>query len=347
MQQNREDRSKDLEGNIMGMLVDGVWKDVWYDTKSTGGQFKRSESQFRNFVTADGTAGPTGKAGFKAEAGRYHLYVSLACPWAHRTLIFRRLKKLEDLISVSVVHPLMLSKGWEFRPEDDAAATADDLFGASALYEVYLKADPHYSGRVTVPVLFDKQQQTVVSNESADIIRMMNSAFDGLTGSTDDFYPPALREEIDALNAVIYDTVNNGVYKAGFATTQEAYEDAVKALFATLDELETRLSTQRYLVENQLTEADWRLFTTLVRFDPVYVGHFKCNLRRIADYPNLSAYLRDLYQHKGVRETVNFTHIKHHYYRSHATINPTGIVPLGPLLDLDAPHGRDKLSPSA
>ncbi|WP_377296370.1 glutathione S-transferase family protein [Rhizobium sp. SGZ-381] len=331
----------------MGMLVDGVWQDVWYDTKSTGGKFQRSQSQFRNWVTADGSAGETGKAGFKAEAGRYHLYVSLACPWAHRTLIFRRLKKLEALISVSVVHPLMLSKGWEFRPQDDEAATSDPLFGSDALFEVYLKADPHYSGRVTVPVLFDTVEQTIVSNESADIIRMMNSAFDGLTGSTDDFYPQPLRDEINALNAKVYDTVNNGVYKAGFATSQDAYEDAVKALFAMLDELENRLSGQRYLVGNRLTEADIRLFTTLVRFDAVYVGHFKCNLSRIADYPNLSDYLRDLYQHEGVRETVNFSHIKRHYYGSHATINPTGIVPLGPVLDLDRPHGREALGPAA
>ncbi|MBP2548842.1 putative glutathione S-transferase [Neorhizobium galegae] len=331
----------------MGMLVDGVWQDVWYDTKSTGGKFQRSQSQFRNWVTADGSAGETGKAGFKAEAGRYHLYVSLACPWAHRTLIFRRLKKLEALISVSVVHPLMLSKGWEFRPQDDEAATSDPLFGSDALFEVYLKADPHYSGRVTVPVLFDTVEQTIVSNESADIIRMMNSAFDGLTGSTDDFYPQPLRDEINALNAKVYDTVNNGVYKAGFATSQDAYENAVNALFAMLDELENRLSGQRYLVGNRLTEADIRLFTTLVRFDAVYVGHFKCNLSRIADYPNLSAYLRDLYQHDGVRETVNFSHIKRHYYGSHATINPTGIVPLGPVLDLDRPHGREALGPAA
>jgi glutathionyl-hydroquinone reductase len=332
-----------MEGNIMGMLVDGVWQDVWYDTKSTGGRFKRSQSQFRNWITPDGAAGPSGAPGFKAEAGRYHLYVSLACPWAHRTLIFRALKGLTDLIPVSVVHPLMLDKGWQFRPEDDADATPDPLFGAEALYEVYLKADPHYSGRVTVPVLWDKHQNTIVSNESAEIIRMLNSAFDDITGSSENFCPQGLLGEIDAMNARVYDSVNNGVYKAGFATTQAAYEEAVTALFETLDELDAHLAKQRYLVGNRLTEADWRLFTTLIRFDAVYVGHFKCNLRRIADYPNLSGYLRDLYQHPGVRETVNLRHIKHHYYQSHATINPTGIVPLGPVLDLDSPHGRDTL----
>ena len=326
----------------MGMLVEGVWKDVWYDTKATKGHFKRSESQVRNWITADGSAGPTGEAGFKAEAGRYHLYVSLACPWAHRTLIFRKLKKLEDLITVSVVDPLMLENGWEFKGEN--GGTVDHLFGSEALWQVYVKADPTYSGRVTVPVLWDKQQNRMVSNESAEIIRMFNSAFDGLTGSKDDFYPERLRGEIDELNGLIYDTVNNGVYKAGFATTQEAYEGAVAKLFETLDTLEDRLAARRYLAGDTITEADWRLFTTLVRFDPVYVGHFKCNIRRIADYPNLSGYLRELYQWPGVEETVNLRHIKEHYYRSHKTINPTGIVPVGPDLDLDAPHGRNRLA---
>ena len=326
----------------MGMLVEGVWKDVWYDTKATKGHFKRSESQFRNWITADGSAGPSGEAGFKAEAGRYHLYVSLACPWAHRTLIFRKLKKLEDLITVSVVDPLMVENGWEFKGEN--GGTVDHLFGSEALWQVYVKADPSYSGRVTVPVLWDKQQNRMVSNESAEIIRMFNSAFDGLTGSKDDFYPERLRSEIDELNALIYDTVNNGVYKAGFATTQEAYEGAVASLFETLDTLEDRLAARRYLAGDTITEADWRLFTTLVRFDPVYVGHFKCNIRRIADYPNLSGYLRELYQWPGVEETVNLRHIKEHYYRSHKTINPTGIVPVGPDLDLDAPHGRNRLA---
>lgn len=326
----------------MGMLVDGVWHDVWYDTKSTAGRFERSKAQFRNWVTADGAAGPTGKGGFKAEAGRYHLYVSLACPWAHRTLIFRKLKGLEDLISLSIVDPLMLENGWEFHERD--GATVDHLFGSDFLYQIYLKADPAYSGRVTVPVLWDKQTGTIVSNESADIIRMFNTAFNGLTGSDSDYCPADLRPEIDALNDRIYDAVNNGVYKAGFATTQAAYESAVVPLFAMLDELEERLSTGRYLFGERLTEADWRLFTTLVRFDPVYVGHFKCNIRRIADYPNLSAYVRDLYQTPGVAETVDIRHIKHHYYRSHKTINPTGIVPVGPALDLDRPHGREALS---
>ncbi|KQR69132.1 glutathione S-transferase family protein [Rhizobium sp. Leaf341] len=325
----------------MGMLVEGIWHDVWYDTASTKGHFKRSESQFRNWVTAGGEAGPTGEGGFKAEAGRYHLYVSLACPWAHRTLIFRALKGLEDIISVSVVDYLMLSKGWEFK--DGPGDTEDHLFGAKALSEIYVRADPHYSGRVTVPVLWDKAQNKLVSNESADIIRMFNTAFDGLTGSTLDFYPAERRSEIDTLNARIYDTVNNGVYKAGFATTQEAYAESVEALFNTLDDLEERLSTRRYLTGARVTEADWRLFTTLVRFDPVYVGHFKCNIRRIADYPNLQGYLKDLYQTPGVAGTVDMRHIKHHYYESHKTINPTGIVPEGPQLDLESPHGRERL----
>lgn len=325
----------------MGRLVGGVWQDVWYDTKATKGHFKRQPSQFRNWITPDGSAGPTGEGGFKAEAGRYHLYVSLACPWAHRTLIFRNLKKLQDLISVSIVDPVMLKSGWEFKGAD--GGTVDHLFGLGALWQVYVKADPHYSGRVTVPLLWDKKQGRPVSNESAEIIRMFNSAFDGVTGCRDDYYPAALRGEIDALNERIYDTVNNGVYKSGFATTQEAYEENVVRLFATLDELEERLATRRYLTGEQITEADWRLFTTLIRFDAVYVGHFKCNIRRIADYPNLSGYLRDLYQVKGVAETVNMHHIKTHYYRSHLTINPTGIVPVGPQQDLTTPHGRDRL----
>jgi putative glutathione S-transferase len=322
----------------MGMLIEGVWHDVWYDTKETRGHFKRQESRFRNYVTADGSAGPTGEAGFKAEAGRYHLYVSLACPWAHRTLIFRKLKKLEDLISVSIVDPYMLENGWEFRGRN--GGTKDDLFGSDYLWQVYTRADPQYSGRVTVPVLWDKQKNTIVSNESAEIIRMFNSAFNGLTGSTKDFYPQDLREEIDALNAQVYDRVNNGVYKCGFATTQEAYESHVGPLFDMLDTLEARLSNGRYLFGDRMTEADWRLFTTLIRFDPVYVGHFKCNIRRIADYPNLWGYLKDLYQHPGIAETVDFYHIKHHYYGSHRMINPTGIVPSGPVMDLTSPHGR-------
>jgi putative glutathione S-transferase len=329
----------------MGMLVEGVWKDVWYDTKETRGHFKRSASQFRNWITADGEPGPSGKGGFKAEKDRYHLYVSLACPWAHRTLIFRKLKKLEDLISVSVVDPLMLENGWEFKPEADRTpgATQDHLFGSSTLWQVYVKADPNYSGRVTVPVLWDKKNNTIVSNESAEIIRMFNSAFNGLTGSKEDFYPQALQQQIDELNTLIYDTVNNGVYKAGFATTQEAYQENAIKVFETLDILEARLKQQRFLFGANQTEADWRLFTTLVRFDAVYVGHFKCNIRRIADYPNVSGYLRDLYQTPGVAETVDMRHIKEHYYRSHTMINPTGIVPVGPAINLEMAHNRQAL----
>ncbi|ODN69640.1 glutathione S-transferase family protein [Methylobrevis pamukkalensis] len=325
----------------MGLLIDGTWHDQWYDTSDTGGRFVRQASQFRNFVTADGSAGPTGSAGFAAEAGRYHLYVSLACPWAHRTLVFRTLKGLEDLITVTVVDARMGEKGWVFG--QDADRSTDPNADLDRLYEVYLRADPAYTGRVTVPVLWDRKLKTVVSNESAEIIRMFDTAFGGLTGIAPDAYPEALRGEIDALNARIYDTVNNGVYKAGFATTQEAYEEAVTALFESLDWLEDRLSSRRWLAGDHATEADWRLFTTLVRFDAVYVGHFKCNLKRIADYPALSGYLRDLYQTPGVAATVNFDHIKTHYYWSHTTINPTRIVPKGPLLDLDAPHDRARL----
>lgn len=329
----------------MGMLVEGVWKDVWYDTKETRGHFKRSASQFRNWITADGEPGPSGKGGFKAEKDRYHLYVSLACPWAHRTLIFRKLKKLEDLISVSVVDPLMLENGWEFKSEADRtpAATQDHLFGSSTLWQVYVKADPNYSGRVTVPVLWDKKTNTIVSNESAEIIRMFNSAFNDITGSQEDFYPQTLQQEIDDLNSLIYDTVNNGVYKAGFATTQDAYQENAIKVFETLDILEARLKQQRFLFGSKQTEADWRLFTTLVRFDAVYVGHFKCNIRRIADYPNVSGYLRDLYQTPGVAETVDMRHIKEHYYRSHTMINPTGIVPVGPAINLEMAHNRQAL----
>jgi len=321
----------------MGVLVDGKWQTDWYDTESTGGAFVRPTTRFRNWVTRDGAPGPTGGGDFPAEAGRYHLYVSLACPWAHRTLIFRKLKKLTEAIGVSVVHPHMLEEGWRFNEE-----WPDDLYGSRRLYELYLRADPRYSGRVTVPVLWDKQRETIVSNESADIIRMLNSAFDELADTTLDFYPEPLRTEIDALNAVIYDNVNNGVYRAGFATSQSAYEEGFRALFNTLDELEARLDEQRFLMDDVLTEADWRLFTTLVRFDAVYYGHFKCNRRRIVDYHNLSGYLRDLFQIPGVKDTVNFEHIKQHYYFSHGNINPTRIVPLGPLLILDAPHDRDR-----
>ena len=329
----------------MGMLVEGQWHDVWYDTKETKGHFKRSESQFRNWVTKDGKPGPTGDGGFKAEAGRYHLYVSLACPWAHRTLIVRKLKKLEDAITVSIVDYHMGENGWEFRDRD--GGTVDHIHGFSKLWQVYTAADMVYSGRVTVPILWDREKKTIVSNESAEIIRMLNSEFDEIGAAPVDFYPKALRDEIDAVNDRVYDAINNGVYKCGFATTQEAYEEHFAELFEALDEMEERLSRQRYLVGDRLTEADWRLFTTLVRFDAVYVGHFKCNRKRIADYPALSGYLRELYQFDGVAETVDLLHIKNHYYGSHDTINPTGIVPVGPELDFDAPHGRDHLKRAA
>ena len=326
----------------MGLLQDGKWVDQWYDTKSSGGHFVRKNSQFRNWITADGSAGPSGEGGFKAGPGRYHLYVSLACPWAHRTLIFRALKGLEDSISVSIVHWFMGDQGWTFTPED--GSTADTVNGAALLHEVYTTADPGYSGRVTVPALWDRQTGSIVSNESSEIIRMFNSAFDEVGARPGDYYPEAHRSEIDKINDRIYGTVNNGVYKAGFATAQDAYEEAVVPLFETLDWLEGRLGSQRYLTGSAVTEADWRLFPTLVRFDPVYFGHFKCNLRRIADYPNLSGYVRDLYQHPGVAETVDFLHIKNHYYGSHGTINPTRIVPMGPDVDYTAPHDRDRLS---
>ncbi|MGA1621873.1 MAG: glutathione S-transferase family protein [Synechocystis sp.] len=319
----------------MGLLVDGVWQDQWYDTTSTGGRFVRTDAQFRHWITPDGSAGPTGKSGFKAEAGRYHLYVSLACPWAHRTLIFRKLKGLDGMIDVSVVHWLMREKGWTFSPGPNVVP--DPLFQADYLYQIYLQADRHYSGRVTVPVLWDKQTQTIVNNESSEIIRMFNSAFDDIGATPGDYYPEALRSKIDGLNDRIYHTVNNGVYKCGFATTQTAYEEAIAPLFESLDWLEEILQDQRFLTGEQITEADWRLFTTLIRFDPVYVGHFKCNLRRIQDYPNLGRYLRELYHQPGIAETVNFQHIKGHYYESHLTINPTGIVPRGPILDLSNP----------
>lgn len=330
----------------MGQLIDGVWQDTWYDTKSTGGRFKRSESAFRNWVTADGSAGPTGKAGFPAERGRYHLYVSLACPWAHRTLLMRQLKGLEQMISVSVVHPLMLENGWTFAT-DFPAATGDDLYQHDFLYQLYQHADAQYSGRVTVPVLWDKQQQTIVSNESADIIRMLNSAFDAVGARAGDYYPVALREKIDELNGWIYDTVNNGVYKAGFATSQAAYEEAATALFQSLNRLEQILGQHRWLTGNQLTEADLRLWTTLVRFDPVYVTHFKCDQQRIGDYLNLNGFLRDIWQMPGIAGTVDLEHIRHHYYRSHKTLNPSGVISLGPTTHWDEPHGRDEHFPES
>ncbi|STX51943.1 S-transferase [Legionella busanensis] len=311
----------------MGLLVDGQWQDTWYDTSKTKGAFKREPSKFHNEVSEK----PDAK--FPAVANRYHLYVSLACPWAHRALIFRTLKKLTDFIDVSVVHPHMLEHGWEFKQE--MGATGDKLYGLRYLYELYCKADSNYTGRVTVPVLWDKENQTIVCNESAELIRQLNSAFNHLTGDEQDFYPPSLCAEIDAINGKIYHTVNNGVYRCGFATSQEAYEEAFEQLFATLDELETHLTQHGYLVGGQLTEADWRLFTTLIRFDAVYYGHFKTNKKRIIDYPALQEYLKRLYHYPGIKETVNFLHIKQHYYYSHQTINPSRIVPVGPELKLD------------
>ena len=313
----------------MGLLVNGEWTDQWYDTKSNDGRFVRQDSQFRAKI---------GDTEYPPEAGRYHLYVSYACPWAHRTLIFRALKGLQDIISYSVVDPLMLDQGWAFGED------GDPINGKCFLHEIYTAHHSEYTGRVTVPVLWDKKTQTIVNNESAEIIRMLNSEFNALTGNTDDYYPQELRAEIDALNAFVYSNINNGVYKAGFATTQEAYEEAVTALFDALETVEARLAKSRYLAADRLTEADWRLFTTLVRFDPVYVGHFKCNLKTLADYPNISNYVRELYQIDGIAETVHMDHIKNHYYKSHRTINPTGVVPLGPTLTFDAPHNRDSFA---
>lgn len=323
----------------MGKLVDGQWTTQWYDTKATGGRFVRQDASFRNWVTADGQPGPTGRGGFAAESGRYHLYVSLACPWAHRTLIFRQLKDLADHIGVSVVHPDMFDDGWTFETDYDGA-TGDRLLGHDFMRQVYLAADPNVTTRVTVPVLWDKKTGTIVSNESSEIIRMFNSAFNELTGNTQDFWPGEMRDEIEAVNARIYDTLNNGVYKSGFATTQLAYDEAVAALFDTMDWIEDRLASNRYLLGDRLTEADWRLFTTLVRFDPVYHGHFKCNRNRLVDFPNMWAYTRELYQYPGVAQTVNFDHITRHYYASHRSINPHGIVPVGPRLNWLEPHGR-------
>ncbi|AGT09388.1 glutathione S-transferase family protein [Paracoccus aminophilus] len=326
----------------MGLLVDGQWQDKWYDTKASGGRFERSVTAWRNWVTPDGSAGPSGQGGFAAESGRYHLYVSLACPWAHRTLIFRALKGLAPHISVSVVDPIMLENGWSFAT-GFPGATGDGLYGLPYLRDLYLRADPRASGRVTVPVLWDKARETIVSNESAEIIRMFNSAFDGLTGNRADFYPRALRPEIDALNARIYETVNNGVYKAGFATSQTAYDEAIAPLYDSLDWIENILSRKLYLAGDQVSEADWRLFTTILRYDAVYHTHFKCNRYQIRDYPNLWAWARALYQWPGIAETVDFGHITHHYYRSHPTINPSGIVPTGPVLDWNAAPNREQL----
>lgn len=316
----------------MGRLVGGVWKDDWYDTRRSGGAFVRSESFFRDRVTRDGSSG------FKAEPHRYHLYVSLACPWACRTLIFRKLKKLEDAISISIVDALMGDQGWVF--SDAPGCIPDTVNGFSFLHQVYTAAKPDYAGRVTVPVLFDKRTGKIVNNESSEIIRMLNSEFNEFGDPGVDFYPSTLRREIDSINGLVYDNVNNGVYKAGFATTQTAYEQVFAALFAALDDLERRLARRRYLVGERITEADWRLFTTLVRFDAVYITHFKCNLRRLVDYENLWNYTRDLYQVPGVAETVNLDHIKRHYFMSHTSINPTRIVPKGPVVDFSIPHDR-------
>jgi len=323
----------------LGLLERGDWRQD-DPSRTKDGRFLRPPTTYRNFVTADGSPGPTGEGGFPAEAGRYHLYVSLACPWAHRTLIFRKLKKLEDVISLSVVEPVLGKLGWEFGT--GPGATLDTVNGKSTLAEIYLLTNSRYSGRVTVPVLWDKKRRTIVNNESSEIIRMLNSAFDAFTDVHTDYYPAELRAEIDRINDIVYPNVNNGVYRAGFATTQAAYEEAARVLFATLDQLEERLSRQRYLVGRQITEADWRLFTTLVRFDAVYYSHFKCNLRRITDYQNLWNYLRELYQVPGIADTVSLDHIKRHYYGSHRNINPTGIVPIGPLLDFTLPHDRGR-----
>ena len=321
----------------MGQLVEGVWSGR-HEPPSKDGRFVRAETQFRDWITPDGSPGPTGEGGFKAEPDRYHLYVSLACPWAHRTLIMRALKGLEEAIGVSVVHWHMAEHGWTF--EEGPRATGDRLFGLDYLHQIYTRAKPDYTGRVSVPVLWDKERQTIVNNESAEIIRMFNSAFDQVGATGPDYYPKALRPAIDAVNDQVFEHVNNGVYKAGFARSQEAYDEAVGALFDTLDQLEERLAGQRYLAGDRITEADLRLLTTLLRFDAVYVGHFKCNLRRLVDHPRLWPYARELYQHPGVAETVDFHHIKHHYYGSMETVNPTGIVPKGPLIDWAEPHGR-------
>ncbi len=322
----------------MGLLVDGVWQEDVSRTKD--GRFIRPTTRYHDFITPDGSAAADGNRSFPAEAGRYHLYVSLACPWAHRTLIFRKLKRLENVISVSIAEPLYGKTGWQFGTVP--GATLDEINGKRTLAEIYLIADPHYTGRVSVPMLWDKKTRTIVNNESSEIIRMLNAAFEAFTNEHTDYYPAELRPEIDRINAIVYPNINNGVYRAGFATTQDAYEEAARGIFAALDQLEERLSLQRYLVGEQLTEADWRLFTTLIRFDSVYYSHFKCNLRRIADYPNLWNYLRDLYQVPGIAETVSIDHIKRHYYGSQRQVNPTGIVPIGPVIDFSAPHDRGR-----
>lgn len=330
----------------MGLLVNGEWQDKWYDTANSDGEFEREAAQLRNWVTADGSAGPTGEAGFKAESGRYHLYISLACPWAHRTLIFRRLKGLESHIGLSIVSPDMLDKGWTFiknpNDENDDACTGDSLMNLEHMHQVYTTNKKNYSGRVTVPALWDKKQNCIVSNESSEIIRMFNSAFNEITGNTDDYHPKELHSQIDQINSSVYDNINNGVYRCGFATSQSAYERAYSRLFNKIDNIENTLSKNRYLCGDKITEADWRLFTTLIRFDSVYHGHFKCNKKRIEDYPNISNYVRELYQWDGIANTVNFHHIKRHYYYSHDMINPTRVVPAGPEIDYSRPHNREE-----
>ena len=323
----------------MGRLIDGHWNIEGLLPKDTGGKFVRQDASFRNWITADGSAGPSGEAGYKAESGRYHLYVSLACPWAHRTLIFRQLKGLTDHISVDVVHPDMMDTGWSFQT-DDGPAQGDTLFGSTHAYQIYQKADPNVNTRVTVPILWDKQLGKIVSNESSEIIRMFNSAFDGITGNTADYWPEPMRADIEDVNERIYHTFNNGVYKSGFATSQAAYTDAVTTLFDTLDWLEERLSHNRYPMGDRLTEADWRLFPTLVRFDSVYHLHFKCNRNRLIDFPNLWAYTRELYQMDGIAQTCNFDHIVRHYHYSHESINPHRIIPINPRINWMEPHGR-------
>jgi len=325
----------------MSLMINGKLHSDWLDAEIKDGEFIRQDSQFRNWVTIDGTAGPSGKDGFKAEENRYHLYVSHACPWAHRTLIFRKLKALDGIISVSVVHPHMGKEGWCF--EDYPGATGDTLYNHEFMYQLYTQAEPHYSGIVTVPVLWDKQRETIVNNESSEIIRMLNSSFNQWTDNRYDYYPAALREQIDQINKRIYNDINNGVYRTGFAATQKAYEKNYDRLFDALDYVEELLGKQRYLTGSQITEADWRLFTTLIRFDAVYVGHFKCNKCRISDYPNLYNFMLELYQWPGITETVNFKHIKQHYYYSHTEINPTQIVPVGPEQDLTTLHNRSLL----
>jgi putative glutathione S-transferase len=322
----------------MGLLVDGVWQQDGDRTKD--GHFVRPPTRFRNWVTPDGSAGRSGEAGFSAEAGRYHLYVSLACPWAHRTIIFRKLKGLENVISMSIVSPDMLKDGWTFNK--DEGSSGDEVNGKSKLSEIYVLADPKYTGRVSVPVLWDKKKKTIVNNESPEIIRMLNSAFDAFTNIHTDYYPEKLRPEIDRINDLVYPNINNGVYRAGFATAQAAYELAFRGVFDTLDELEQTLGRQHYLAGTVITEADWRLYCTLIRFDAVYYSHFKCNWRHIYEYPNLSNYVRELYQVPGVAETTNLAQIKRHYYGSQRQVNPTGIVPVGPLLDFAAKHDRGR-----